>query len=155
MTPPGAHDNPASLGAILHEKRVAGRPVLWTESGLAVPPALEHGLEALLQRLEAESDAPIVLTALGNTEPGLNPFADLDQDAVARPDGERAAQLVGLLGPGFCHEWNRWPPHIALLSASAADVLAQSGITAHNAVAALREAGGRLLLSDSLFLHDP
>ena len=52
MTPPGARDNPASLGAILHEKRAAGRAALWTGSGLAVPPALEHALEALLERLD-------------------------------------------------------------------------------------------------------
>ena len=123
MTPPGARDNPVSLGAILHEKRAAGRAALWTGSGLAVPPALEHALEALLERLEAESGAPIVLTALGNTEPGLNPFAGLGDGAAPEPDGEHAAQLVALLGPGTCHEWNRWPPHVALLSPAALDIL--------------------------------
>ncbi|MEJ2385405.1 MAG: hypothetical protein P8Y54_13620, partial [Xanthomonadales bacterium] len=69
MTPPGAHDKPSRLGAILHENRVAGRPLLWTGSGVAVPPALQRGLEALLARLEAGTDAPIVLTALGNAAP--------------------------------------------------------------------------------------
>ena len=106
MTPPGARDNPVSLGAILHEKRAAGRAALWTGSGLAVPPALEHALEALLERLEAESGAPIVLTALGNTEPGLNPFAGLGDGAAPEPDGERAAQLVAT--------WYGPPPTLVL-----------------------------------------
>jgi GT2 family glycosyltransferase len=152
MTPPAANDKPASLGAILHENRVAGRPLSWTRRGLELPPALERRLGALLERLETETGGPVVLTVLSNAEPDLNPFAGIA--GVPEPGGERAERLVTLLGPGRCHEWNRWPGHAALLSPAALDCLARPGVDARNAVAALRAAGGRLLLSDSLFLHD-
>ena len=62
--------------------------------------------------------------------------------------------LVALLGPGEVHEWNAWPRHLTLLSAAAAEALARPDTTSENALRRLRDAGGRLLVADSIFVHD-
>ena len=154
MTPPGAENKPATLGTALREKSAGGGAVLLSRRGLEVPADLEARLAGLLERLASETGAPIVLTALSNAELDLNPFAGLECEAGAVPDGKLCNDLVALLSPGRVHEWNLWPGHLALVSAAAIDVLALPDTTPANAVARLEAAGGRILLSDGLFLHD-
>ena len=60
-----------------------------------------------------------------------------------------------MLGPGQVHEWVHWPDHVLLLSAAAVTALAAADTNAANALPRLHVAGGRLLLADSLYLHDP
>jgi GT2 family glycosyltransferase/glycosyltransferase involved in cell wall biosynthesis len=126
---------------------------------------------------------PIVLAVLSNAAAELNPWSGLVPphgeppgkppgepptgpptgqptglagDSPPDPlDGALAEDLVTLLGPGEVHEWLAWPVHAALLSAGAVEVLARPDTTAANAPARLRAAGGRILVADSIFLHDP
>jgi len=146
---------PESLTTILLDwrRREPGRPLWLKHRGLEVPARLETALEALLERLQSCSESPLALTVLSNAEPDLNPFAGLPAGG-GQASGQTAADLVALLGPGETHEWNAWPRHLVLLSPAAVEALAQPGVTANNALGRLRDAGGRLLLSDRMFLHD-
>ena len=155
MTPPAAENKPASLGAILHGKRVEDRALLLTRRGLSVPPGLEATLAERLRELERQAGGPVVLTVLSNADPDLNPFAGLETIGAADLPADAATNLVALLGAGRTHEWHRWPGHVVYLSSAALDLLARPDVTGHNALARLKAAGGRVLLCDTLFLHDP
>ena len=96
-----------------------------------------------------------MLTALSNAEPDLNPFAGLSGRLVEAQDTIPLEDLVNLLAPGEVMEWNSWPAHCILLSEQAARVLARADTRAENALLRLREAGGKLLLADRIFLNDP
>ena len=147
---------PESLATILLDwrRREPGRPLLLKRRGLEVPERCERALEALLEALQARAEAPLALTVLSNAEPDLNPFAGLPAGASREESGQTLADLVALLGPGEVHEWNAWPRHLVLLSPAAVEALDRPGVTAANAFERLREAGGRLLLTDRLFMHD-
>jgi GT2 family glycosyltransferase/glycosyltransferase involved in cell wall biosynthesis len=161
-TPPPNHQSlsgsPGSgpLGTILLDwrRQQAGQPLLLLQDGLAAPAELGTALLELLAQLEANVDGPVVLTVLSNALPELNPFAGIGAERAAAEPGV-LADLVTLLGPGLVHDWVRWPPHLALLSAGAVEALAQPDTTSGNALNRLRQAGGRLLLPDTLYLHDP
>ncbi|MEE4216032.1 MAG: glycosyltransferase [Xanthomonadales bacterium] len=156
MTPADHENKPTSTGVPLLGKQADGdTPILLTRRGLDVPETLAERLAGLLKQLEAESAGPIVLTVLSNAEQDLNPFAPLAFEKEDEPAGELAAGLVSLLGSGNVYEWHRWPDHAAYLSAGAREVLARPGTTNGNALARLQAAGGRIMLCDSLFLHDP
>ncbi|NNJ77995.1 MAG: glycosyltransferase [Xanthomonadales bacterium] len=160
MTPPAStkeqnDGKPTGLGAIVQQKSAENGAFLLTRDGLRVPDSLETTLTALLARVEMDPKAPIVLTVLSNAEPRLNPFCDLDARPMTTPDGETAAHLVSLLGPGLIHEWNRWPTHLAYVSSAAARVLAKPDTSENNALQRLAAAGGRVLLADDLYVHDP
>lgn len=160
MTPPASTNEQkigktTGLGAILQQKSAEKEAFLLTRAGLRVPDSLEETLSALLARLETDPKAPIVLTVLSNAEPDLNPFSGLDVKTADAPDGETAARLVKLLGPGLTHELNRWPAHLTYVSPAAAQVLAKPDTTGENAMQRLAAAGGRVLLTDDLYLHDP
>jgi len=145
-----------ALGKILLDwrKQQPGQPILLFEKGLQITAAFDSALFGLLEQLEAGADGPLVLTALSNAAPELDPFAGLENGAAAAQLG-LPADLVAMLGPGRVHDWVRWPDHLALLSASAVEVLARPDTTSRNALTRLQHAGGRLLLSDSLYVHDP
>lgn len=156
MTPADHENKPTSLGALLLGKQADdGAALLLTRRGLDVPGSLEESLSGLLGQLEADSAGPIVLTVLSNTEQELNPFAPLAFKKGDEPAGDVASELVSLLGSGQVHEWHRWPEHAAYLSPDALEILARPDTTAANALARLKAAGGRVLLGDTLFLHDP
>jgi glycosyltransferase involved in cell wall biosynthesis len=156
----------ASLGTILLDRRQRepARPVLLPDQHLAVSPQVSAALHALLEALQSggfdstgtdsAAAGPVVLTVLSNAVPELNPWSGL-APAAATPDAALAEGLVTLLGPGELHEWTTWPTHAALLSPGAVEVLARADTTAGNAPARLRAAGGRILVADSIFLHDP
>ena len=156
MTPADHENKPTSLGDLLLGKQADGDAALvLTRRGLDVPETLEKRLSGLLEQLEAEGAGPIVLTVLSNAEQDLNPYAPLAFEKQDEPAGELAAGLVSLLGSGRVHEWHCWPDHAAYLSAGALQILAQPDTTPGNALARLQAAGGRVMLYDSLFLHDP
>ncbi len=148
---------PESLATILLDwrRRQPGRPLLMNGRGLDLPARCEGALYALLQELESASGDPLALTVLCNAEPDLNPCAGLRSSRGEVPDSGTLESLVALLGPGEVHEWHAWPRHLVLLSAAAVEALAAPGTTSGNALQRLREAGGRLLVADSLFVHDP
>jgi len=162
-TPPPDQDSPSkplgseALGTILLDwrERQPGQPLLLLKKGLQAAPQFEAALSGLLGQLEAETDGPLVLTTLSNAVPELNPFAGLEGAKRAAAQPGMPADLVALLGPGQVHDWVRWPDHLLLLSAAAVEVLARPDTTSGNALTRLQEAGGRLLLPDSLYLHDP
>jgi len=116
-------------------------------------------LEQLLGLLAAPGSTaePLALTVLGNRDEALDPYVGLDVDRlVQQPQaGRLATALVALLGSGAMHEVSRWPARGVLLSAAAVDLLARADTTSENALVRLREAGGRLVLSDRLYWHDP
>ncbi len=154
---PDPESSPASLGTILLDRghREPGRSRLLTHPAIEVTPRCEAALEALLKQLESRSDTPIALTVLSNAEEDLNPFAGLAAGGTESLPGEALENLVALLGPGEVHEWRTWPRHLVLLSPSAVEALAREDTSADNALTRLRDAGGRLVLADSIFLHDP
>jgi GT2 family glycosyltransferase len=136
-----------------------GRPLLLVAADFALPP---HAARALAWQAANLPSAPCALSVLSNAEPGLDPFSGLDaarlgdtggQDATA-DSAERLSRLVALLGTGSLLEIERWPAHAALLAAAAMPLLASEGLTAAAAASRLRDAGGRLLVSDSLFVAD-
>jgi glycosyltransferase involved in cell wall biosynthesis len=153
---PDQESAPESLATILLDwrRREPVRPLLLKRRDLELPARCEDALGALLEDLQSQSDGPLVLSVLSNAEADLNPFAGLAASGVETPFGPTLANLVALLGPGEVHEWNAWPRHLTLLSPAAVEALAQPDTTAANALARLREAGGRLLLADSIFLPD-
>ena len=146
-----------ALGAILFDWRRErpDHPLLLLKEGLQTTPKLEHDLFALLRELESKAGGPVVLTALSNADPGINPWAGLPTATADATDPEVLQNLVALLGPGQVHDWNRWPDHVVLLSAAAVEALALPDTTRGNALSRLQEAAGRLVLADSLYLHDP
>jgi hypothetical protein len=155
-----SHSQPlgsGALGTILLDWRQQqpNRPLLLVKKGLQIDPTLERALLSLLGELEAGADGPVVLTALSNAEPRLNPWAGLPTTPAAGATPDALQDLVALLGPGQVHEWVRWPDHVVLLSAAAVAAMARSDTTPSNALFRLQDAGGRLLLADSLYLHDP
>jgi GT2 family glycosyltransferase/glycosyltransferase involved in cell wall biosynthesis len=155
-TSPDQEIEPASLGARLdrHKLENPGAPLLLLKKGLALESAQETALLDLLERILPDVEGPVVLTVLSNAAPGMNPFSGLSGRGAESLDGDLATSLVTLLGPGEIIEWDQWPEHLLLCSAEAVDALAQSGAVMETALRHLRRAGGRLILSDSVFVHD-
>ena len=153
---PGSGLHPGRIGHALTEFRSAypGQPLLLLSPGILLLAADAHKLE----RIARERNGPVVLTVLSNAHEQLNPFAGLSSpqlpsgaDAVDGAALERMAGLVNLLGSGLLHPLDQWPEHVLLFSATAVDTLASDDVTAEIARARLRELGGELLISDSLF----
>ena len=146
-----------ALGPILLDWRQQqpDLPLLLAKKGLRIAPEVKQALLSLLRELEAGAAGPVALTALSNAEPRLNPWAGLPTAPAAAATPDALQDLVALLGPGQVHEWVRWPDHVVLLSAAAVAALARPDTTSSNALFRLQDAGGRLLLADSLYLHDP
>ena len=153
MTPPDHENKPNTLGAVLIGKRgAAGNgSVLLTRPGAQVSPQLVSRLETLLDQCSNGGSDAVVLTVMSGADQRLNPFAGLEPEPGL--DGTTAENLVALLGPGHTHELNFWPDHLVLLSGPALDLLGQPGVTADNAVSRLHAAAGRIMVSDSLFVH--
>jgi len=156
-TIPDHQNDPASIGAILseHKRKNPGTPLLYARDGLTPGASFEAAIRDLQEQILPDTDGPLVLTALSNAVSALNPFAGLGGTTQSPPGSELLEGLVALLGPGRILEWHKWPDHVLLFSAAAVEALADSGTTADNALARLHEAGGRLRLTDSIFLHDP
>jgi len=155
-TLPDHVSGPNSLGARLinHRLENPGAPLLILKKGLSLSPSFEAAINDLLQRITGQSQGPVAVTALSNSAPDLNPFSGLvsaDEDTI---DSGVTEALVTLLGPGELMAWDFWPEHFALLSAQAVEVLAKQDTSPENALGRLQEAGGNLLLSDCIFLHD-
>jgi GT2 family glycosyltransferase len=148
---------PGALGKILLDwrQRRPNQPLLLLRKDLRVTRTFEQALLALLGQLEAETGSPLVLSALSNASTELNPWSGLATEAASEAEPQVLEDLVTLLGPGRLHEWVRWPDHAVLLSVAAIEVLAQPDTTRNNALFRLQNAGGRLLLADYLYLHDP
>ncbi len=68
-----------ALGAILLDWRRErpDHPLLLLKEGLQTTPEFEHALFALLRELESKTGGPVVLTALSNADPRINPWAGL------------------------------------------------------------------------------
>ncbi len=125
-----------------------GRPIIFLRAGLQPSEQLLGQLTDLLE----SSDQPCALTVLSNADAHVNPFAGLQapSESLKREPGE----FVKLLAPGQMHELTSWTDHFVLLSAELVRRLC-AGITDHDLIHNLRTAGGTLLVSDHLFLHDP
>ena len=152
------HQNdPNSLGALLSEQRrqKPGTPLLVLKKGLSATPQFEAAVNGLLEQILVDAQGPVVLTVLSNAVPELNPYAGLTTVSGESPGSALLEGLVDLLGPGEVMEWNTWPGHFALFSADAVEALAESEISYENVLMHLHDAGGTLLLTDSVFLHDP
>ncbi len=156
-TLPDHQNEPNSLGKLLsqHCVQCPGLPLLLLGKGIAVPDSFKAAICSLLEQVQATNPGPVVLTVLSNSVPDLNPFAGLAIAPVDVPDPDQLASLVNLLAPGEITEWNDWPDHCILVSAQAAQALSAADTSSGNALLRLQEAGGRLLLADSVFLHDP
>jgi len=150
-------NDPNSLAALLdeHQRRRPGEPLLILRKNLQISPAVNSALHALLERIQQEIPGPLALTTMSNAESALNPYSGLNSKQKEIPSWWPLEDLVALLGTGELLEWSAWPGHLILLSAAAVETLAKDGSGADNALQQLNKAGGRLLLSDSLFLHDP
>ncbi len=156
-TLPDHQNEPNSLGKLLsqHCTQSAGLPLLLLGKGIAVPASFKAAILGLLEQAKTANRGPVVLTVLSNAMSELNPFAGLASTAADLPDSDQLANLVNLLAPGEITEWNNWPDHCILLSAQAVQVLSAADTRSGNALLRLHEAGGKLLLADSVFLHDP
>ena len=147
---------PEQLGSFLTHQLCApcGR-VLLLDAGLDIDQSSLTRLTSLMDMLEQNSDKAIVLTALSNASTAFNPFAGLDPEPKAAPALETLRMMVGLLGPGKVHEAPAWPDHLTFFNAAAAKSLAREDLGAVNALAHLRQQGGRLLVADDLFVAAP
>ena len=148
---------PESLATILLDwrRQESVRPLLLKDGDLELSARCEDALNALLAELESASGEPLALTVLCNSEPELNPYAGLTAGTGGNPHSGVLEGLVALLGPGEVHECHAWPGHLTLLSAAAVEALAKPDTTSENALRRLQDAGGRLLVADSIFAHDP
>jgi len=152
------HQNdPNSLGVLLGEqqRQKPGTPLLVLNKGLSVTPEFQAAVNGLLEQILEDAQGPVVLTVMSNAAPDLNPYSGLSTASGEIPGSGLLEDLVTLLGPGDVLEWNAWPNHFALFSAQAVEALAGSDITSENVLMKLHDAGGVLLLADSIFLHDP
>ncbi len=148
---------PERLGELLLElqRRAPNSMLLVIDAGLAIKEQSIKALMALMDELSQGESEAAVLTALSNIDPELNPYAGLEPNGSDEPGQDLAEDLVALLGPGLLHGHHQWPQHLLYFSAGAAQLLAHKDTVAATALAMLVEQGGRLLLADSLFLHDP
>ncbi len=156
-TLPDHVSGPNSLGARLddHRRQNPGQPLLIRQNGLAVTAAFEASINELLERVQGDGRAPVVLTSLSNAVIDLNPFSGLQPIGGSDTETATLEAMVALLGTGELMEWDTWPEHFALFSAAAVEALARQDTSTANVMNRLREAGGMLLLSDCVFLHDP
>ena len=124
-----------------------GRPIIFLRAGLQPSKQLLGQLTGLL----AESAQPCALTVLSNADTRVNPFAGLQgpSESLKNEPGE----FVKLLAPGLMHELSAWTDHFVLLSSELVSRVS-FGITDQDLMQSLRTAGGTLLVSDHLFLHD-
>jgi GT2 family glycosyltransferase len=150
-------NGPDSLGALLSEqlRRNPGVPLQLLRKGLSVSPSFQAAIEELLEEILKDAQGPVALTVMSNAATDLNPWSGLAAASEKTPGSRLLEDLVTLLGPGEVMEWQRWPDHFTLLSAQAIEVLAGPDTTVENALMRLHDAGGLLLLGDSIFLHDP
>ena len=148
---------PERLGELLLElqRRSPNSMLLVIDAGLAIKEQSIKALMGLMDELSQGESEAAVLTALSNIDPELNPYAGLEPNGSDEPGQDLAEDLVALLGPGLLHGHHQWPQHLLYFSAGAAQLLAHKDTVPANALAMLVEQGGRLLLADSLFLHDP
>jgi hypothetical protein len=145
-----------------HWEQNPGEPLLILKPGLSVSASVEDAMMNLLERASRDFTGPVVLTALTNTDANtdfgvnneLNPFSGLTTMTGQPLESLEPEALVALLAPGELTEWQAWPSHMALLSAEAVERLAKPDTSLENALRRLREAGGTVLLADSIFLHD-
>jgi len=150
-------NDPNSLGALLdeHRRESPGEPLLIPCNELAVTPTVEAALFALLNDIPEDVSGPVALSVMCNTTSALNPFSGLCSHWQDPPNTELLENLVALLGPGDLVRWSAWPEHLILLSTEAIEVLAKAGCNTGNAIEYLDQSNGALLISDSIFLHDP
>jgi glycosyltransferase involved in cell wall biosynthesis len=146
-----------ALGTILLDwkQERPGEPLLMLKRGLRAAPEVVQALHGLLRELESRDTGPVALTVLSNASPQLNPWAGLAAGPAEKVDPEVLQNLVAVLGPGQVHEWVHWPDHVLLLSTAAVTALAAPDTSAANALPRPLDASGRLLVADSLYLHDP
>ena len=150
-------NDPNSLGALLREQRrqKPGTPLLVLKKGLSATPSFEAMANDLLEQILVNAQGPVVLTVMSNAVPEINPYSGLSTVSGESPGSALLQGLVELLGPGEVMEWNTWPGHFALFSADAVAALAEPDTSSENVLMHLHDAGGALLLADSIFLHDP
>ena len=150
-------NDPNSIGALLaeHRRDKPGEPLLILQPGLDVSPAVETALRSTLADILAESPGPVALSVMSNVATEFNPFAGLHRTSPEHPSTQLLEEWVALLGDGELVEWSSWPPHLLLLSPDAVDALAGNGIGGGDALQRLKNAGGRLYIPDTIFLHDP
>jgi len=149
--------DPNSLGALLNQQRQdsPATPLLVLKKGLSATTSFQAEINGLLEQILVDTPVPVVLTVLSNAVTDLNPYSGLSSASEEIPGSGLLEGLVTLLGPGEVLEWQSWPDHLALFSVEAVEALSGQDITAENALMHLRDAGGILLLADSIFLHDP
>ncbi len=150
-------NDPNSLGALLaaHHRENPGEPLLILQRGLAVSDAVEAALRLVLEDLRVELPGPVALSVMSNAAPESNPFAGLNPEQEKPFPSHLLEDLVTLLGTGELIEWSSLPGHLLLLSAQAVENLHESGANTSNALDHLKKAGGRLLMPDCIYLHDP
>jgi GT2 family glycosyltransferase len=148
---------PEQLGELLleHQRRSAGSGLLILDARLPITERSITALLALMDEVSQEGYEPFVLTVLSNASPGLNPYSGLERADGSEPGSGILEDLVALVGPGQVHRHHVWPRHLLFFSAEAAHLLAQSDTTMENALERLDEQEGRLLVADSLFIHQP
>jgi len=150
-------NDPNSLGPLLddYRRRCPGKPLLILGENLSLSAAMEASLMALLSDIPEDLCGPAALSVMSNAATALNPFAGLSSRWQEPPSSGLLENLVTLLGTGKLVRWSDWPEHLVLLSAAAVEVLAEAACSTANAIECLDQSNGQLLVSDSLFLHDP
>lgn len=139
------------LGHLLNElsEQAPGLPVLLLRAGLEPTEGLLE--EILTDARSAEGAA--AFTALSNALPGLNPFAGARGETPR--DNAALAATVRQFGPGHQHPCFEWPGHLVALSPGAVVALSGPDVTPASALSRLQAGGGRLVVNDRHFVHDP
>ncbi len=120
---------------------------------LLLAPGLEVGEIALqiLQQLANEAAAGTLISALGNTDAELNPFAEAPEKLLEELQ-DQMSDLVALLGPGEVHRIHRLPQHLLLLPASS---LSKADGNIATLLDECLHGAGQLLVHDRVFVLDP
>lgn len=149
------HYEPQRLGELLleHGDRFPASNLLILDASLKLDQGALGTLGTFMDDLSQAGTEPLILTALSNAVPELNPYAGLTAGG-SDPDGDLPEILVKLLAPGKTHAINHWPGHLLFFSSQAVRLLAEKDTSPANALNRLTDQGGRLLVADSLFIRD-
>lgn len=145
---PGSGRNILAVVLGRHAASRPEQPVLILKPGLSIDDRAMSRLGGLLREV-GELD---IVSALSNADPLVNPFSG------AIPETPRALDLgafVSILAPGEIHPLNHAPAHLLLFPAPLVQRLLEHGVSHETLLAELSDLGGRLVIHDGIFVHDP
>jgi len=150
----GNAQGPGRLESLIeqHLREASGRALLVMSPGLE----LRGDTLAMLENLVQGAKPGDAFTVLSNSAAELNPFAGSAIEDIVDVD---LSALVSLLGTGETHQVQRKSSHFLLLPVPTLELLAGNEGAGRDGLEGvlddILDAGGRLLVHDRIFVHDP